>query len=86
MTHLLNMKGSVSGHSKRETETTPLKEPTPMKHSGPVPRNPQAEAAHVHQIVTTRGEGLTDLLMMKREFERHIGKVSSIFSPTPICG
>ena len=35
------------------------------------------EAAHIHHIVTTRGEGLADLLMMKREFEKHTVKVRS---------
>ena len=33
---------------------------------------------HVHQIVTTRGEGLADLLNMKREFERHITKFAKL--------
>ena len=42
----------------------------------PAQRDAKQEAAHVHQIVTTRGEGLSDLLFMKREFERHISKVS----------
>ena len=48
---------------------------TPGKHA-PAARDAVKEAAHIHQIVTTRGEGLADLLMMKREFERHTVKVS----------
>ena len=36
------------------------------------------EQQQVHQIVTTRGEGLADLLMMKREFERHITKFTKL--------
>jgi len=48
-----------------------------------VPRNKEAEAAHVHKIVTTRGEGLTDLLMMKKDFDRHTTKVSKTFRNSP---
>ena len=44
-----------------------------------VARNKEAEAAHIQKIVTTRGEGLTDLLMMKKDFDRHTTKVSAAF-------
>ena len=50
-----------------------------LKHRE-VPHDKAGERQHVHQIVTTRGEGLTDLLGMKRDFERHITKVSICFT------
>ena len=42
------------------------------------PRDKEAEEKHVHNIVTTRGEGLADLLLMKREFERHMTKFQKL--------
>ena len=38
-------------------------------------RDPQRETQYVKQIVKTRGEGLSDLLSMKRDFEKYQSKV-----------
>lgn len=34
------------------------------------------EAVHVNKIVNHRGEGLSDLLFMKKDFNKHMLKVS----------